>query len=160
QRHMGIDIVSRDEDWETVGVDFVTPIDGVVRLATSSPWNTIAVLLDTGDQLQFLHASEVYVADGASVAAGEPLGKTGNVGTSVIHLHVQAKNRWGAYVDPDWVVARARAAHGADVRAAGGAVGGLFSAAGQERGARSMSTSERWLANHAVTELWSNPGGD
>jgi murein DD-endopeptidase MepM/ murein hydrolase activator NlpD len=67
--------------------------------------------LDTGDQLQFLHARSLAVQSGQQVSAGTVLGQTGATGASVIHLHVQAKNAQGDFLSPDWVVARLRAAN-------------------------------------------------
>ncbi|MCC7104783.1 MAG: peptidoglycan DD-metalloendopeptidase family protein [Chloroflexi bacterium] len=108
-RHMGVDFLSRDQAWRVAKLDFATPVGGVVQIYAGSPWNTVVVLLDTGDQLQFLHASEVYVGTGDRVEPGTVIGRTGKAGTHTIHLHVQAKNASGEYISPDWAVARARA---------------------------------------------------
>jgi hypothetical protein len=107
-RHTGIDFSSRNENWVVAPLPFATPIGGRIYVYPGSPWNTIAVLLETGDQLQFQHAGEIRVQTGEQVAAGTILGVTGATGTSVIHLHVQAKNSTGDFVSPDWVVARVR----------------------------------------------------
>jgi hypothetical protein len=109
-RHMGADFLSRDAAWNVVPMEFSTPVGGTIRTSPDGPWNTIAVLLDTGDELQFLHASEVRVQDGHRVEAGTVLGLTGRTGTSWIHLHVQAVSPAGEHVDPDWAIDRARQA--------------------------------------------------
>jgi hypothetical protein len=107
-RHTGLDFVSRDERWVVASVPFTSPVRGQVYVYPQSEWNTVAVLLETGDQLQFLHAASLAVRSGEWVEAGTILGATGSAGASVIQLHVQAKNRKGEFVSPDWVVERAR----------------------------------------------------
>jgi Peptidase family M23 len=120
-RHMGIDFTSRDDRWVVASLPFSTPVGGTVYVYPTSPWNTIAVLLDTGEQLQFLHADDVQVQSGARVDAGTILGRTGATGATTIHLHVQAKNAQGDFISPDWAIARARSAVGTSRVAPSGA---------------------------------------
>jgi Peptidase family M23 len=104
----GIDFTSRNDNWVVDTLPFASPVVGTVHLYPNSPWNTIGLRLDPGDWLQFLHASEISVQEGERVEAGTILGKTGATGTTVIHLHVQAKNARGDVDHPDAVVARVR----------------------------------------------------
>jgi hypothetical protein len=106
--HMGIDFASRDERWIVTSLPFTTPVGGTVHVFLDSPWKTISIRLDTGDELQFLHASEIHVQTGDRVEAGTVLGRTGATGAPIIHLHVQAKDANGDIVSPDWAIARAR----------------------------------------------------
>jgi hypothetical protein len=107
-RHGGIDFTSRDDKWLVARLTFATPVGGVVELYPNSTWSTIGLRLDTGDWLQFLHASEIAVGTGQRVEAGAVLGKTGAIGTTTIHLHVQARSADGTTLSPDAVVNRAR----------------------------------------------------
>jgi hypothetical protein len=113
-RHRGVDFTSRDVGWIVTPLPFGAPAGGTVHVYPDSPWNTIGLRLDTGDWLQFLHASEVLVQPGQRVEAGATLGKTGATGASAIHLHLQARSPAGAFLDPRRVVARARRAARAD----------------------------------------------
>jgi hypothetical protein len=109
-RHGGIDFTSRDEGWIVSTLPFATPVRGLVHVYLQSAWNTIGLRLDTGDWLQFLHATEVSVQTGQRVDAGTVLGKTGATGATTIHLHVQARSADGALLNPVRVVDRARRA--------------------------------------------------
>jgi hypothetical protein len=106
--HMGIDFASRDERWIVTSLPFTTPVGGIAHVFPESPWKTFSIRLDTGDELQFLHAGEIHVQTGDRVEAGTILGKTGATGAATIHLHVQAKDANGDVASPDWVIARAR----------------------------------------------------
>jgi hypothetical protein len=107
-RHRGIDYTSRDERWITKPLSFVAPAAGTVYVYHDSPWNTIGLRLNTGDWLQFLHASAVSVQTGQRIEAGEVLGQTGATGTTTINLQVQAIDAQGDLLDPAWALDRAR----------------------------------------------------
>src|SRR5262249_1094011 len=109
QWHAGIDFLSRNERWIVTSLPFTTPVAGTVHVFPNSPWNTVAVILANGDQLSFLHASELSVHTGDQVQAGAVIGKTGHVGTDTIHLHLQARDARGTVASPDLIVDRARA---------------------------------------------------
>jgi hypothetical protein len=108
-RHVGFDFSSRNDTWVVGSLPFATPVAGSVHLYASSPWNTIGLRLATGEWLQFLHAREIHVQDGEWVDAGTTLGTTGATGATTIQLHVQGRTFAGDPVNPDSVVARARA---------------------------------------------------
>jgi Peptidase family M23 len=107
-RHLGIDYTSRNDRWVLASLPFATPVAGTVHLVSSSPWNTIALQLVTGDWLQILHASAIQVQDGQHVAGGTILGTTGSTGASTLHLHIQARTSRGDPANPDVIVALAR----------------------------------------------------
>jgi hypothetical protein len=118
--HLGVDFASRNERWLDTRLPFTTPVGGLVQIRPDSQWKTISIQLANGDQLQFLHASEVYVKTGDRVQPGTMLGMTGSTGCDVIHLHVQAKDASGYYVHPDRAVDRNRGAPNATDNAATG----------------------------------------
>jgi hypothetical protein len=109
-RHQGIDFSSRDPHWLFTSLPFSTPVAGTIHLYPESPWNTIGLRLETGDWLQFLHASEVGVSEGQRVERGSPLGRTGATGAATVHLHVQAKSASGDCLNPDLTVEAGRGA--------------------------------------------------
>lgn len=131
EKHKGLDFQSRLNGIPTP-LPFKTPMGGVVSYDPNSHWNTITLTLDNGNYIQFLHASEVFVTSGR-VEPGTVLGVTGGTGVGQktvqttkgkqgkktktiqvkdpnahpVHLHVQAKDRSGNYIDPDMAFAEA-----------------------------------------------------
>lgn len=100
--HEGIDFSSRPlGSAEPAPVDFVAGVFGVVTRTLPSRFGTIAVRLEDGTSLQYLHTSQSYVHVGAIVTPNTRLGKTGSTGSSAVHLHLQARNRDGVPVNPD-----------------------------------------------------------
>ena len=54
-----------------------------------------------GSVIQYLHTSASRVKVGDIVAPDTKLGVTGRTGAGVIHLHVQAKTKYGDTISPD-----------------------------------------------------------
>jgi murein DD-endopeptidase MepM/ murein hydrolase activator NlpD len=103
--HYGIDFSSRDAEDRIVPLDFTAGVSGTVTVHENSRWNTISVRLANGNVVQYLHASRVYVNSGDKVAPNTRLGRTGDVGSpGSLHLHIQARDRDGKYIDPDRAV--------------------------------------------------------
>jgi len=96
--HSGIDIA------RGTGTTVVAPADGVVILATTSPFllEGNLVMLDHGMGLNsaFLHLSRIDVTAGDHVRQGEPIGQVGSTGRATgPHLHWSM--RWhDAKLDP------------------------------------------------------------
>lgn len=96
--HSGIDIAGGD------GTAFVAPADGVVTLATSTPFSLEGYLLiiDHGMGLNsaFLHCSKIAVSEGEHVKQGQYIGNIGSSGRATgPHLHWGLK--WNdARLDP------------------------------------------------------------
>ncbi|MFN8693595.1 MAG: M23 family metallopeptidase [Holosporales bacterium] len=90
QPHFGIDIAA------PVGTPFVSPADGVVRVASKDFFllgGTIMVDHGYGMTSVFAHCEDVLVKEGQRVQRGEQLGTIGNTGRSTgAHLH------WGTAV--------------------------------------------------------------
>jgi murein DD-endopeptidase MepM/ murein hydrolase activator NlpD len=105
--HHGIDFSSHDANGRVTALDFSTPVGGTVVLYPESPWNTIGVRIGNGRVIQFLHASAVYVRNGAPVTPGTVLGRTGSTGADDIHLHVQVRDKKGRILDPDHAITTA-----------------------------------------------------
>ena len=96
--HSGIDIAGGD------GTTFVAPADGVVVLATDTPFSLEGYLLiiDHGNGLNsaFLHNSAILVREGETVRQGQPIGRIGASGRATgPHLHWGIKWR-DARLDP------------------------------------------------------------
>ncbi|RZV33431.1 MAG: M23 family metallopeptidase [Sphingomonadaceae bacterium] len=96
--HSGIDIAPGN------GTPFVAPADGVVTLATDTPFSLEGYLLviDHGAGLNsaFLHLSKIAVREGDRVTKGQYLGNVGSSGrASGPHLHWSLKWR-DARLDP------------------------------------------------------------
>ncbi|MFC3098418.1 M23 family metallopeptidase [Alteraurantiacibacter palmitatis] len=96
--HSGIDIAGGD------GTTFVAPADGVVVLATDTPFSLEGYLLiiDHGNGLNsaFLHNSAILVREGETVRQGQPIGRIGASGRATgPHLHWGIKWR-EARLDP------------------------------------------------------------
>lgn len=89
--HSGLDIATGES-----GTPFVAPADGVVTLATSSPFSLEGNLLiiDHGQGLNsaFLHMSKIEVAQGERVTRGQLIGRIGSSGRATgPHLHWSIK---------------------------------------------------------------------
>jgi murein DD-endopeptidase MepM/ murein hydrolase activator NlpD len=96
--HSGLDIAGGG------GTVYVAPADGVVTLATTTPFSLEGYLLiiDHGQGLNsaFLHSSELLVREGDVVHQGQPLGRIGATGRATgPHLHWSIKWR-DARLDP------------------------------------------------------------
>jgi hypothetical protein len=100
RRHRGVDYSSMDENGTITEVEFTAGVSGVATVVAGSAWNTINVTLPNGNVIQYLHASEIHVTNGQQVSPGTVLGKTGDTGANAIHLHVQAKDANGNYINP------------------------------------------------------------
>jgi len=86
-----------------VGTPVLSPRAGVVT-RTNWSWkgngNCVEVRFDDGVTAKFLHLAEVQVKDGQRVAAGVPVGLSGNTGRSTApHLHYQLE-RGEQVLDP------------------------------------------------------------
>jgi murein DD-endopeptidase MepM/ murein hydrolase activator NlpD len=102
--HEGVDLSSRPEPGQQPKpLDFKAGVHGVVVKAGDGPYGTIAVQVRDGSLIQFLHTSASHVKLGDIVAPDTKLGVTGQKGAGVIHLHVQAKDKYGNSVSPDLV---------------------------------------------------------
>ncbi len=69
--------------------------------AGDGPWGTITVQNRDGSLIQYLHTSASHVKVGDILAPDTKLGVTGRTGAGVIHLHVQAKDKYGNAISPD-----------------------------------------------------------
>jgi murein DD-endopeptidase MepM/ murein hydrolase activator NlpD len=65
------------------------------------PWGTITVQIRDGSLIQYLHTSASHVKVGDIVAPDTKLGVTGQTGAGIIHLHIQAKDKYGNAISPD-----------------------------------------------------------
>ncbi len=97
--HSGIDIATGGS-----GTPFVAPADGVVVLATETPFSLEGYLLiiDHGQGLNsaFLHCSRIVVREGEEVKQGQYIGNIGSTGRATgPHLHWGLKWR-NARLDP------------------------------------------------------------
>ncbi len=97
--HSGIDIATGES-----GTPFVAPADGVVTLATDTPFSLEGYLLiiDHGNGLNsaFLHCSRIAVREGETVRQGQYIGNIGSTGRATgPHLHWGLKWR-SARLDP------------------------------------------------------------
>jgi murein DD-endopeptidase MepM/ murein hydrolase activator NlpD len=102
--HEGVDLSSRPEAGQPPKpLDFKAGVYGTVVKAGGGPWGTITVQVRDGSLIQYLHTSLSHVKVGDVVAPDTKLGATGRTGASVIHLHVQAKDKYGNAVSPDLV---------------------------------------------------------
>lgn len=101
RRHRGVDYSSHDANGNVANVPFTAGVTGTVDVIEGSQWNTIDVVLPNGNIVQYLHASEIDVKDGDSVGPNTVLGQTGDTGAGSIHLHVQAKDKNGNYINPN-----------------------------------------------------------
>ena len=59
------------------------------------------VQLPDGTRIQYLHTSQQNVRVGDPVTPESVLGRTGNTGANAIHLHVQARDGSGNFINPD-----------------------------------------------------------
>jgi murein DD-endopeptidase MepM/ murein hydrolase activator NlpD len=111
--HEGIDFSSRGDLGRAKPQPFTAGFAGEVTRAGGGKMNLVAVRLDNGNTLEFLHASKVSVKVGQKVTPETELGLTGGVGAGgTIHLHVQAKDRDNHSIDPRVAVLK-----GYDIRA-------------------------------------------
>ncbi len=100
--HEGVDLSSRPEKGQPPKpLDFNAGVNGVVVKAGDGPWGTITVQVRDGSLLQYLHTSASHVKVGDIVAPDTKLGVTGRTGAGVIHLHIQAKDKYGNAISPD-----------------------------------------------------------
>jgi len=100
--HEGADLSSRPETRQPpIPLDFKAGVNGVVVKAGDGPWGTITVQIRDGSFLQYLHTSASHVKVGDIVSPDTKLGVTGRTGAGVIHLHVQAKDKFGNTISPD-----------------------------------------------------------
>lgn len=98
--HSGIDIQTKDVAGSlTADRDFFSLSSGEVISDGSDTYNTIAIYNSQANKTTiYLHAREVYVSNGESVASGDRLGEQGNAGlgytnsTSAEHVHVEVRN--------------------------------------------------------------------
>ncbi len=96
--HSGIDVA------RPTGTPFVAPADGVVTLASDTPFSLEGYLLiiDHGNGLNsaFLHCSKIAVREGETVRQGQYIGDIGSTGRATgPHLHWGLKWR-AARLDP------------------------------------------------------------
>ena len=97
-----MDLSSRPEKGQPPKpLDFRAGVDGVVVKAGDGPWGTITVQIHDGSLIQYLHTSASHVKVGDIVAPDTKLGVTGRTGAGVIHLHIQAKDKYGNTISPD-----------------------------------------------------------
>jgi murein DD-endopeptidase MepM/ murein hydrolase activator NlpD len=100
--HEGVDLSSRPERGQSPKpLDFKSGIHGVVVKAGDGHWGTITVQIRDGSLIQYLHTSASHVKVGDIVAPDTKLGVTGKTGAGVIHLHIQAKDKYGNAISPD-----------------------------------------------------------
>ncbi len=68
----------------------------------------IRIMLDDGTEVTYGHMSELLVADGQRVEAGDVIGRVGNTGRSTgPHLHLEVRLQGGDRVDPHgWLTQR------------------------------------------------------
>jgi murein DD-endopeptidase MepM/ murein hydrolase activator NlpD len=100
--HEGVDLSSPAPTGKKAApLDFKAGVYGLVVKAGDGPWGTITVQIQDGSLIQYLHtlASHVKVHD--IVAPDTKLGVTGRTGAGVIHLHIQAKDKYGNAISPD-----------------------------------------------------------
>lgn len=99
--HPGIDFSSRKPgDRDPSPLPFRAGFNGTIVLYPRSTTNTIGLVLDNGNTVQFLHSSQILVKAGQRVSADDTLGVTGRIGADAIHLHVQARDKYGNIMDP------------------------------------------------------------
>ena len=89
---------------------FKSGVYGEAWAIEGSDYHTINVRLSNGVILQFLHASTTFMPYGEKnrtpVTPDTVLGLTGSTGADAIHLHVQARDPAGRYLDPDCATSR------------------------------------------------------
>jgi murein DD-endopeptidase MepM/ murein hydrolase activator NlpD len=100
--HQGVDFSSRPAPGEKpTPLDFKAGVHGVVVKAGDGPWGTITVQIWDGTLIQYLHATASRVKVGDIVTPDTKLGVTGRTGAGTIHLHIQAKDKFGNAISPD-----------------------------------------------------------
>ena len=100
--HEGVDLSSRPEKGEPPKpLDFKAGVYGIVVKAGDGPWGTITVQIRDGSLIQYLHTTASHVKVGDIVEPDTKLGVTGRTGAGVIHLHIQAKDKYGNAISPD-----------------------------------------------------------
>ena len=100
--HEGVDLSSCPEKSQPPKpMDFKAGVNGVVVKAGDGPWGTITVQVRDGSLIQYLHTSASHVKVGDIVAPNTKLGVTGRTGAGVIHLHIQARDKYGNAISPD-----------------------------------------------------------
>lgn len=100
--HEGVDLSSRPAPGKPPqALDFKAGVYGVVVKAGDGPWGTITVQLRDGSLIQYLHTTASHVKVGDVVSPDTKLGVTGRTGAGAIHLHIQAKDKYGNVISPD-----------------------------------------------------------
>jgi hypothetical protein len=101
--HKGVDFSSFSRDGAApTPMEYKSGVYGKVIKAGGGDWNTITVQLADGSVIQYLHSGVVYVTKGQDVSPDTPLGLTGKVKATKIHLHVQARaSPNGVPIHPD-----------------------------------------------------------
>jgi hypothetical protein len=99
--HGALDLSSRPATGKApVPLDFKAGVYGTVLGARGTD-GVILVQLPNGNIIHYLHTSEATVEPGQKVKPNTVLGKTGNVGTGAVHLHLQATDPKGKLIDVD-----------------------------------------------------------
>lgn len=98
--HHGVDYAAKEGD------PIYSISAGVAHIYHWSPGgnasgNSVTIIDDKGNRLQYFHLSHINVKQGRTVRRGELIGLAGNSGhSSGAHVHIQLKNRTGDYMDP------------------------------------------------------------
>lgn len=98
--HSGIDLSAAE------GTPIYAAFDGTVKKASNSPKRGNYIILSSSDSIEtvYCHASELLVADGQQVKAGETIAKVGSTGqVTGPHLHFEIHIN-GKYCNPRWVL--------------------------------------------------------
>lgn len=102
QVHKGVDITSQPGPNQSARpMDFKAGVYGLVVRAGGGDWGTISVQLRDGSVIQYLRTTASHVKVGDVVTPETLLGVTGRTGARDIHLHIQAKSKFGDFILPD-----------------------------------------------------------
>ena len=100
--HQGVDFSPRPTpDEKPTPLDFKAGVHGIIVKAGDGPWGTITVQVWDGTLIQYLDGTASHVKVGDIVAPDTKLRVTGRTGAGVIHLHIQAKDKFGNAISPD-----------------------------------------------------------
>lgn len=95
--HQGIDYGSGGQP-----KDIRAGVSGIVTKAGGGNFNLIAIKIENGNTIEYLHCSQVNVSPGQPVTPSTIIGKTGDVGSpGSVHLHLQARNNLGEPIHPE-----------------------------------------------------------